>query len=86
MKKHTKIYMDFFGFKIPEDVPCEICKRPAIDIHHIDARGMGGSATKDNIENLMAVCRECHDKYGDKKQHKIMLKLKHYDYIKMHGK
>jgi 5-methylcytosine-specific restriction endonuclease McrA len=31
-----------------------------VDIHHIEPRGMGGSKTLDVIENLMALCRECH--------------------------
>jgi 5-methylcytosine-specific restriction endonuclease McrA len=26
---------------------------------------MGGSKKKDDIENLMALCRECHLEYGD---------------------
>lgn len=67
MRKHTKIYLDFFGYKIPEDCFCEICQSPAVDIHHIDARGMGGDpqGKKDVIENLMAVCRHCHENYGD---------------------
>lgn len=30
---------------------------------------MGGSKTKDFIENLQALCRECHDKYGDRVQY-----------------
>ena len=38
---------------------------------------MGSSKTKDKIENLMAVCRECHLEYGDKKQHIEFLKTKH---------
>ena len=41
----------------------------ANDIHHIHARGMGGTKQADNIENLMALCRNCHIEYGDKKQH-----------------
>ena len=41
----------------------------ANDIHHIHARGMGGTKQADNIENLMAICRNCHIEYGDKKQH-----------------
>jgi 5-methylcytosine-specific restriction endonuclease McrA len=65
MKPHTKIYLNYFNFKIPEDCFCEICNSPAVDINHIQARGMGGSKTKDNIENLMAVCRECHIAVGD---------------------
>lgn len=67
MKKHTKIYLNYFGYQIPEDVFCEVCRSPAVDIHHIDSRGMGGDpqGKKDVIENLQALCRACHDNYGD---------------------
>lgn len=78
MKKHTKIYLEYFNYGIEDFIPCEICRNRAVDIHHIDARGMGGS-DKDVIENLMAVCRKCHNKYGDKKQFKEFLKKVHYD-------
>jgi 5-methylcytosine-specific restriction endonuclease McrA len=38
---------------------------------------MGGSKIADTIENLMALCRNCHTEYGDKKQHKEMLIATH---------
>lgn len=69
MKKHTKVYMDYFGYGPEDFISCEVCGTRAVDIHHISARGMGGSKTKDDIQNLMALCRECHIEYGDKKQH-----------------
>lgn len=69
MKKHVKVYLDHFGYVGDEFIPCEVCGRKAVDIHHLDCRGMGGSKTKDKIENLMAVCRDCHVKYGDKKEY-----------------
>lgn len=81
MKKHTKIYMAHFDFGIEDFIPCEVCSRRAVDIHHIEARGMGGSNEKDRIENLMAVCRECHNKYGDKIDYKPMLKEIHKKYL-----
>ena len=56
MRKHTKVYMDYFGYKIPEDSFCEVCQRPTTDIHHINGRGKG----KDVIENLIGLCRNCH--------------------------
>lgn len=73
MKKHTKIYFEHYGYDISDFIVCEICGAKAVDIHHIDARGMGGS-NKDNINNLMALCRECHVYYGDKKEFKDYLK------------
>lgn len=77
MKKHTAIYLKHFGYTIADFIPCEICSKRAVDLNHIDARGMGGSKTKDVIENLMAMCRECHVMYGDKKQYKEFLKEIH---------
>jgi len=54
-------------------IPCEVCGTKAVDIHHIDAKGMGGRKNMDFFENLIALCRECHVKYGDKKQWKKFL-------------
>tara|TARA_R100001244_G_scaffold1556_3_gene2601 strand:+ start:1125 stop:1382 length:258 start_codon:yes stop_codon:yes gene_type:complete len=73
MRKHTKIYLNAMGYTDTDYIPCEICSRKAVDIHHIEARGMGGSKAADTIENLQAVCRHCHLAYGDKKQYKQML-------------
>ncbi len=77
MKKHTKIYMNHFGYGEESFIPCEICRAKAVDIHHIIARGMGGDKSKDEIQNLMALCRSCHVEYGDKKQHIDFLMMKH---------
>lgn len=87
MKPHTKIYLDFFGYKIVEDVKCELCDAPAVDINHIYARGMGGNplGDKDEIENLQACCREHHIQYGDVVELKPMLTLIHLKYMKYNG-
>ena len=79
MKKHTMTYLNHFGYDISDFIPCEVCGKTAVDIHHIEARGIGGSKEADNIENLMALCREDHIKYGDKKQYKDFLKEKHQE-------
>lgn len=79
MKKHTEIYLKHFRLTVADFVPCEVCGRTAVDIHHIEARGMGGSE-KDLIENLMAVCRTRHVEYGDKKQHMEFLKETHKNF------
>ena len=69
MKKHTKIYMQHFGYVLDDFIPCEVCGTRAVDIHHIHRRGIGGNKAADQIQNLMAVCRKCHVEYGDKKEH-----------------
>ena len=63
MQNHTKTYMNFFGYQIPEDARCEKCwsDNPesfvfCADVHHIHGRGKG----MDCIENLVGLCREHH--------------------------
>lgn len=77
MKKHTKLYLDYFGYGIEDFIPCELCNSRAVDIHHISCRGMGGTKKEESIDNLMALCRECHIEYGDKKDWIDYLKDKH---------
>jgi len=81
MKKHTKIYMQHFGYVLDDFIPCEVCGTRAVDIHHIHRRGIGGNTAADHIDNLMAVCRKCHVEYGDKKEHLEWLKQIHQDKI-----
>jgi 5-methylcytosine-specific restriction endonuclease McrA len=83
MKKHTMVYFKHFGYDISSFIDCEVCGRVGNDLHHIEARGMGGTKTKDVIENLMCLCRECHIKYGDKKQYKEFLKEKHKEKLNL---
>lgn len=82
MKAHTKIYLNHFGLTIADFVCCEVCGAKAIDLHHIKSRGMGGSNTKNNIENIMALCRECHLKFGDRKEYTEFLTEKHNEKLK----
>lgn len=64
MQKHTKVYTKFFpshsGF-----YSCEVCGTGATEIHHIKRRSEFGKKTKhlqDAIENIIALCRPCHEK------------------------
>lgn len=77
MQKHTQIYLQGMGYDTTSFVPCEVCGGVGVDIHHIEARGMGGNKKADVIENLMCLCREHHLEYGDKKQYKEFLKEIH---------
>lgn len=77
MKKHTQIYLATFGYDVSDWIPCEVCNSTAVDIHHIESRGMGGSKKSDEPSNLMALCRKCHEFYGDKKEFVQYLKETH---------
>ena len=57
MKKHVKIYFENFGH--PSFVACEVCGATAVDIHHVKYKSRGG---KDEYNNLIALCRDCHNK------------------------
>lgn len=73
---YKKVYTTFFGYFEGETILCESCKSVAVDIHHIDNKGMGGSKNKDYIENLVALCRKCHDDcHNDKELNKRVLIL-----------
>ena len=65
MVKYIKVYMDYFDFKTQSEIMCEACGRPAEDIHHIHGRGKD----MDNIKNLMALCRECHNRAHSSKDY-----------------
>ena len=87
MKKHTKIYLNYFGLGEQDFFFCEyewvVNKKEvrAVDINHIDARGMGGSKNKDHITNLMATSRDLHNKFGDIKSMKEKLKEIHLEFL-----
>jgi len=80
--KHKKIYLDAFGYKEGDFVPSELSNNPGVDIHHIISRGKCG---EDRIENLMALTREEHIYYGDKKQWMFFLLNRHYLYLRSQG-
>jgi 5-methylcytosine-specific restriction endonuclease McrA len=81
MKNHTKVYLKEMGFSTTDWIPCEVCGATAVDIHHIESRGMGGSKTADTIDNLMALCRTCHVAYGDIKEYKERLQATHNHHL-----
>lgn len=63
MKKHTKIVMDFFGAGEQDVLLCEYCYREvATEVHHKISKGMGGNKNLDYIENLICLCRGCHQR------------------------
>jgi 5-methylcytosine-specific restriction endonuclease McrA len=73
MQKHVRIYLNYFNIGEQDIIRCELCGKQGradgggFDIHHIEGRGKG----KDEITNLILLCRKCHEK-----AHKIELTRK----------
>tara|TARA_R100000655_G_scaffold109929_1_gene166405 strand:+ start:4971 stop:5231 length:261 start_codon:yes stop_codon:yes gene_type:complete len=82
MKKHTKVYMQHFGYVLDDFIECEVCRQRAVDIHHIEPRGMGGSKKKDFIANLVALCRLCHIRAEKEKDFNEIVKVIHLTHLK----
>ena len=85
MQSYVALYMACFGYGKSDFISSELSNAAAIDVHHIQNRGSGGTKTEDRIENLIAVSREEHVEYGDKKQHMAFLYRKHRDFMSDNG-
>lgn len=85
MKDYTKTYLNFFGLKMSDFITCEVCGAEAVDINHIWARSIRKDL-ENEISNLMAVCRSCHNKFGDRKQHRDFLIETHKKFMATNGK
>lgn len=84
MIEYKRLYLSCFGYSVGDFVSCEVCGGRAVDIHHIRARGMGGGEDG-GIENLMAVCRKCHDEHGDRSGLRGMLYMVHRTFMDRYG-
>ena len=58
MRKHIRTYLEYFSYGEQDCILCENCGKRANDIHHLVYKSKGGT---DDITNLMALCRECHN-------------------------
>lgn len=82
MVKYKKIYLKEFNYCIQDFIPSELTGKKAVDIHHIIGRGKQG---QDRIENLMALTREEHIMYGDRKDKMVMLLKRHQEILEQRG-
>lgn len=71
---YKQIYFKYFGYGEQDKILCEMCHNLAVDIHHIIYKSRGG---KDEIENLIALCRDCHNLAHDEKLDKETLQYIH---------
>ncbi len=86
MKEHTKILFKGRNWKIPEDAFCTHCKTFAVDTHHYRNKGSGSSKFLDYYENLIPLCRLCHDMAGVDKEFNHLVYIKNLENILEHEK
>jgi 5-methylcytosine-specific restriction endonuclease McrA len=63
VKPYTKTYLNHFGYSVADFIPCECCGAKSVDIHHLTPRSLRKDLVN-KIDNLMALCRTCHDRAG----------------------
>lgn len=64
MKKHIRNYLRHHGYGEQDTILCEKCGKIAVDIHHKQEKSTCAKyeiKDKDAIENLIALCRDCHN-------------------------
>ncbi len=79
MKNYKSKFLKYWKYG-DQDLPqCWGCyTQPAVDIHHLKGRGMGGDPTgvRDDIRNLIPLCRQCHTKTDNDREYNEKLKLR----------
>jgi sarcosine oxidase delta subunit len=90
--KYFQMYRTFFEIGEGEQYPCEYCEsRPYGEVHHIDHKGMGGTGKEANetIEELMGLCRKCHNgahvSSGSKRITPEQFKEKHLKVLRLYS-
>ena len=75
--------MDFFDYGETCTILCEMCGSKATDIHHLERRGMGAgkNSQRNYIENLMALCRDCHIKAESDSMFNMFCRIKHLENV-----
>ncbi len=81
MKRHVKMFMDFWDISTADVTPCFACDGEygvVCDVHHLENRGSGGDpkGKKDTPENLIGLCRRCHTLAEHKEHYNIFCKEK----------
>ena len=75
--------MTFFDYGETDFIMCEMCQQDrAVDIHHLERQSKFGSKKeKDYIENLMGLCRDCHNKAESDSAFNMFCRIKHLELV-----
>lgn len=76
MKNYIKTYMTYFGYSPSEWMPCEICGAGMVDVHHLEPKSIA-KAKVNLIDNLIGVCRDCHNECHNSRRFNEEAKLIH---------
>ena len=79
MKPHVKIYIKHFNLGMDDMWYCELCRHDypinnGLDLHHIKYKSRGGG---DEVENVICLCRKCHDLAHNEEIKPKLLQLAH---------
>jgi 5-methylcytosine-specific restriction endonuclease McrA len=90
MQVYIENYCDFFNIGMDDKPLCEVCKSAfGVDFHHVIPRSHFGKKCKnerDEVRNVMLLCRTCHEKAHDHIIPNYELQRVHDIHIKMHEK
>ena len=78
MQNHTKVYFNFFNYDSSDTILCEMCEAKAVDIHHLEKRN---KIKNDFVENLIAICRNCHIKCEQDSLFNCYARIKHLENV-----
>ena len=76
MKPYVKTYYKYFSYDVSDFIPCEVCGAKAVEVHHLEPKSIA-KAKENFIDNLIAVCRECHNQCHARRQFNEDAKLIH---------
>jgi hypothetical protein len=68
MKPYIKIFYNYHKLTTSDFIHCAICEAEATDIHHISGKPIGNKSKRYDVpENLIPVCRSCHNDIHNEK-------------------
>jgi 5-methylcytosine-specific restriction endonuclease McrA len=77
VKNHIDVYRQFWWDELTlgQTEQCAMCGEWGADIHHLKNRQAGGSKCRDTIENLICLCRSCHNRCHSDKEYNMKARV-----------
>ena len=78
MTDYARNYLEFFGLDKYDPIEDPVNGLPAVDFHHLVARGMGGSKKRNGAWNLIPLTRDNHNQAERDQEFNERLKRIHF--------